>query len=251
MDRRTSATAQAALAFRLYRVAATFSHVSAKCVTSSKVEFHPKLTRMAPAASAGSTPMASSTCERRTLPEEQAEPDDTATPARSKAISAVSALRPGTAKAQVLGSREAPEPKTTASGAICLSRASASSRSAPSRADSNATVRATRSAATPKPAIAATFSVPARRPLSCPPPRRSRVGHVDRSGVEDDGAHSLRAADLVRREGMTSTPSAARLDRQSSPPPEPHRCASSRPARARSRQPRRWAESSPSRCWRA
>ena len=36
--------------------------------------------------------MARRTCERVTLPDEQAEPDETATPARSKAMSAVSAV---------------------------------------------------------------------------------------------------------------------------------------------------------------
>ena len=42
-----------------------------------------------------------------TLPDEQAAPDDTATPSRSKAITAVSAFRPGTANSVVLGSRGA------------------------------------------------------------------------------------------------------------------------------------------------
>src|SRR3712207_8026562 len=53
------------------------------------------------------SPMASSTCDRLTFPDEQAEPEDRATPARSKAINAVSALRPGMAKAKVLGNRSA------------------------------------------------------------------------------------------------------------------------------------------------
>ena len=39
--------------------------------------------------------MAASTCEGCTLPEEQAAPEDTATPSRSKAITAVSAFMPG------------------------------------------------------------------------------------------------------------------------------------------------------------
>ena len=51
--------------------------------------------------------MAASTCEACTLPDEQAEPDDTATPSRSKAIIAVSAFMPGTANSVVLGSRAA------------------------------------------------------------------------------------------------------------------------------------------------
>ena len=49
--------------------------------------------------------MASSTWLRATLPEEQAEPELTATPSRSSAISAVSAVMPGTAKQLVFGRR--------------------------------------------------------------------------------------------------------------------------------------------------
>ena len=47
--------------------------------------------------------MASSTCDRPTLPDEQAEPDETAMPSRSSAISSVSAATPGTAKAERVG----------------------------------------------------------------------------------------------------------------------------------------------------
>ena len=57
------------------------------------------------AAKRTSAPMASSTWDRETLPEEHAEPEDTAIPARSKAISAVAASRPGSAKHVVLPSR--------------------------------------------------------------------------------------------------------------------------------------------------
>ena len=49
--------------------------------------------------------MACSTCDGWTLPDEQAEPEDTATPARSKPITAVSAFRPGTVNSVVFGSR--------------------------------------------------------------------------------------------------------------------------------------------------
>ena len=51
--------------------------------------------------------MAASTCEGVTLPEEQAEPDDSATPSTSKAATMVSAERPGRAKAIVLPTRAA------------------------------------------------------------------------------------------------------------------------------------------------
>ncbi len=50
---------------------------------------------MAAWASSGATPMAASTWDFATLPEEQAEPDETAMPSRSKAMSSVSALMPG------------------------------------------------------------------------------------------------------------------------------------------------------------
>src|ERR687889_1856908 len=109
---------QAALAFRLYKVPTTLSHASAKRITSSFVVVHPKLTRKTPSARMGSTPIASSTCERLTFPDEQAEPDDRAMPSRSKAIRAVSARRPGMAKAKVLGNFSVSAAMTTASGAI-------------------------------------------------------------------------------------------------------------------------------------
>src|SRR5215204_5047831 len=56
--------------------------------TSSSLVENPRLTRIAPAPRRGATPMAVSTCEAATLPDEQADPDDTATPARSRPISA-------------------------------------------------------------------------------------------------------------------------------------------------------------------
>ncbi len=49
--------------------------------------------------------MASSTWDGCTLPEEQAEPEETAIPSRSKPITAVSALRPGAVNSVVFGSR--------------------------------------------------------------------------------------------------------------------------------------------------
>ena len=63
----------------------------------------------------GATPIAASTCDFATLPDEQAEPEETAMPSRSKAISRVSANMPGWAKQVVLGSRSASLPKITAS----------------------------------------------------------------------------------------------------------------------------------------
>ncbi len=67
--------------------------------------------------------MAARTWLGATLPEEQAEPEEIAIPARSRAISRVSAGTPGTAKQSVCGSRWTPAEKTTAFGpAIAASR---------------------------------------------------------------------------------------------------------------------------------
>src|SRR6185312_1880412 len=78
---------------------------------SACVEFHPKLTRKAQRASSSGTPIAASTCDGFTLPEEQAAPELTITPSRSSAISEVSAATPGSAKQEVLGRRGAFLPK--------------------------------------------------------------------------------------------------------------------------------------------
>ena len=74
--------------------------------------------------------MAARTCDGATLPDEQAAPDDTATPSRSKAMTAVSAFMPLTENSVVLGSRAASAPKNTAPGATALIPASSLSRSA-------------------------------------------------------------------------------------------------------------------------
>src|SRR3984893_7490268 len=73
--------------------------------TSDSVVVQPKLTRTAARAKGAATPIAASTWEVWTLPEEQAAPEETAVPSRSKAMTAVSAFRPGTANKVVLGSR--------------------------------------------------------------------------------------------------------------------------------------------------
>ena len=112
----------------------------------------------------GATPMAARTCEGATFPDEQAAPEDTATPSRSKAMTAVSAFMPGTENSVVLGSRAASAPKMTAFGAMALIPASSRSRSTAIRAASAAQPSRTASAAAPKPAMPATFSVPARAP---------------------------------------------------------------------------------------
>ncbi len=105
--------------------------------------------------------MAPRTWEAETLPDEQADPEDTATPARSSAITAVSALTPGTEKADVLGSRATFAPKTVTPGEISMSERSNQSLWAETRDCEARSSIATRAAA-PKPAIAGGFSVPAR-----------------------------------------------------------------------------------------
>ena len=73
-------------------------------MSASEVD-QPRLSRTAPCASSLPTPMAARTCDGWTLPDEQAEPEDTAIPPRSKPITAVSALSPGTVNRVVLGNR--------------------------------------------------------------------------------------------------------------------------------------------------
>src|SRR5262249_36508611 len=76
-------------------------HASTKRSKSSAVLRQPALTRMALPAS-GAAPIAARTCDALTLPDEQAEPALTATPARSSAITCVSAPTPGMATQIVL-----------------------------------------------------------------------------------------------------------------------------------------------------
>ena len=74
-------------------------------VRSLSVVFQPRLTLSAALARPAGTPIASRTCEGPTLPDEQAEPDETAMPWRSSAMTAVSASKPSSAKQLVFGNR--------------------------------------------------------------------------------------------------------------------------------------------------
>src|SRR5918992_1604924 len=78
---------------------------STRWSTSSGVLAQPRLTRIALAASSGSTPIAARTWDGPTLPDEQAEPVLTAMPARSSSISWVWLLTPGIERHEVLGKR--------------------------------------------------------------------------------------------------------------------------------------------------
>src|SRR5260370_31576390 len=102
----------------------TLIQASIKRSISDSVVLGPRLTRTAACASCAGTPMAESTCEGWTLPDEQAAPEETAIPSRSNAITAVSALLPRTAHRVVLGRRSAAAPKKTNPGGAALRRAS-------------------------------------------------------------------------------------------------------------------------------
>ena len=81
-----------------------------------------------PQAARSPWPMAASTGEALTLPDEQAEPALTRTPARSRAMTWVSEAKPGVATQRVLGRRGAASPMTTAPAAF--RRAAAAARQA-------------------------------------------------------------------------------------------------------------------------
>src|SRR5260221_3760164 len=98
----------------------TLIQASIKRSISDSVVLGPRLTRTAACASCAGTPMAESTCEGWTLPDEQAAPEETAIPSRSNAITAGFAFIPGTADKGVFGSRSAPAPEKTTSGAAGL-----------------------------------------------------------------------------------------------------------------------------------
>src|SRR3546814_14584064 len=94
---------------------------------SAGVLAQPSETRIAEPASLSLAPMALSTWDGCTLPEEQTATELTATPARSSAMSWVSAGSPASATREVLGSRGAAAPKTLTYGAnhfISLSKRS-------------------------------------------------------------------------------------------------------------------------------
>ena len=88
---------------------------------SASVVVQPVDTRIAPRLSSAGMPIAAKTCDRSTFPEEQAEPELTAMPSRSRAIRESSALLPGMAKQVVFGRRFAPsaERRPRAGGDPC------------------------------------------------------------------------------------------------------------------------------------
>ena len=76
---------------------ASFLQASRKRSMSASVVLQPRLTRTAPRSSARRNSHGGKDMGGLTLPDEQAAPDETATPSRSKAMTAVSAFMPSTA----------------------------------------------------------------------------------------------------------------------------------------------------------
>ena len=182
---------------------------------SFSADSHPRLSRIAHLARSAGTPIAASTWLGATLPDEQADPEDTATPARSSAITSVSAGTPGIAKHSVCGKRATPALNTVARGAD--DRRASRSRQPAHWPRLSRSARAA-SAAAPKPAMAATFSVPARVPPLLPAAgQQRRKGDV--LARPHDGARSLRPADLVGRQGQHIDAERADIDRACAPPP--------------------------------
>src|SRR5262249_60344245 len=101
----------AVLCRRVFILLPLSSRASSKLMQSPRREFQPRLTLIAPLASSGSTCIARNTCEGCTFPDEQAEPDDTATPSMSKDIRSTCAGIEGRAKQDVLASLSASLPK--------------------------------------------------------------------------------------------------------------------------------------------
>src|SRR5262249_26085898 len=96
---------QAATRFPLDSPVRSFIQALRKRSISLSLVLGPMLSRIAPELSWSGTPMAASTWDPATLPDEQADPVDTAKPPRSRLMSAFSARRPGAANRLVFGNR--------------------------------------------------------------------------------------------------------------------------------------------------
>jgi len=137
---------------------------------SAAVVAGPRLMRRVPRTRVSGRPMAWSTWLGSMAPEEQAEPVETATLARSSATSSPSAGTPRNPRLSVLGRRGASAPLRKNPGSPASWAAKRSRRSAMRRAFSARWTTAHSAAAT-NPATRNRLSVPARRPRSCRPPR--------------------------------------------------------------------------------
>jgi DDE family transposase len=128
---------------------ASFLQALRNISTSTSVVAQPRLTRTAPRRREGETLIAARTWEGCTLPDEQAAPEETATPSRSKAITVVSAFMPGAANSVVLGNRAAVAPKITVCGELDFRPDSSASRDASMCAASVSRCRSAATAAAP------------------------------------------------------------------------------------------------------
>ena len=142
-----------------------------------------------------SSPIAFSTCEGSSVPDEHADPVDTATPSRSSAIRSDSASMPSNPTFDVLATRGEPAPLTCVPGTAPTMPCSSRSRSAAMRGGLASRCASAWSAATPRPTMAGRFSVPARRFFSWRPPVICAARRDPAPNPQ--GADALRAIELV------------------------------------------------------
>ena len=143
--------------------------------------------------------MAARTGERATLPEAQAEPDESATPGEIERHQRRRGVEPRNGEAQGVGQARARRRRTRRGRARRRAGPPRCRRAGP-RAGPR-TPGSARSAATPSPTMPGRFSVPPRRRPSWPPPRRKAASRVDALG-EHQGADALGGAELVARQGQ-------------------------------------------------
>ena len=156
--------------------------------------------------------MAASTWEGTGAPLEQALPAEAQTPSSSRTASNRSLRHPATTKLQWPGSRRVRSPVGSTPG-ISVSRLVNRPASRVSTATSGSRRRSASSAATPKPEMPATFSVPLRRPRSWPPPVSWAAGKTPcraTSAPTPWGPYALWALRLIRSTPRLSRPRRSR-----------------------------------------
>src|SRR5437867_10110439 len=140
--------------------------------TSAMVLQRPMVKQSEPSISCGAQPMARSTCDGVPVRWAHADPEEAATPHRSRSRSTLSALAPRRTRLTWWGRRPRREPVSRHSGSEARTVSTRWSRRAARRVGSPCAASARiSSAATPRPTSAGRFSVPERYPPSCPPPR--------------------------------------------------------------------------------
>src|SRR6185503_17236689 len=138
---------------------------------SAEVVERPRLNRTADWAMFAGTPMPRRTCDAWDDPALHAEPALQAKPFMSSDRIRCSPSAPTNERWDVLQTRGAPVPCRTTCGTDARSPSSIRSRSAAIAAGFSASSACASCAAIPSPTIAGTFSVPARLPRSCSPPK--------------------------------------------------------------------------------